>query len=636
MAKSSIEKAYEILVNYSGQNNQILYYKHMHNSHKLILDDFSTKYILKNHDYVISFPNKVVKITDYYGKQLQEKYGLEFQPKKLKITKIIGEIGNSYHCYGQFRQSVPPQLMYVNKNQLLDKLFDVDYKTLEIDFAPFDQKTAHLNRKLKEHQKEGVKFLLANKKCIIADEMGLGKTSQLIVASLAGGYERILIISPASLKTTWRKEIELFANPNDITVINGSEWKDTKRFTIINYDILQKFYEVAEEPLFEIEEIKDAEGNVVETLRKPVMVKSKSTGKLVQKTVKTRNKEKIREALSKSPLFLSDFDCVIIDEAQKLSNNTSIRYKTVNDFLHKQCPKAIFLATGTPLTNRPINLYHILKLIDADVTKDYRYYVMTYCGGREMHLRDGRTILTMKDATNLDELREKIKDVYIRRLTREMNEMVDKEILTNYYDLDEVQNEKYRQLWDEYQEAQENAGNYDSESYKQLVEGMLVRQFLANEMVKHTIESVDELIEQGEKVVVITTFQDEMDRFQEYYKKRCVVYNGKMTQKSKDKAQDEFMNNPKVQVFVGQCIACGVGLSLPIARYLFFNSYSWVAADNAQASSRIHRLTQTRDCKCIYQLFTDSISQDMFEKVIYKELIMNQTIKSENEKKELK
>lgn len=44
---------------------------------------------------------------------------------------------------------------------------------------------------------------------------------------------------------------------------------------------------------------------------------------------------------------------------------------------------------------------------------------------------------------------------------------------------------------------------------------------------------------------------------------------------------------------------------------------------------KIYRLTQTRDVECIYQLFNDSISQDMFDKVIYKELIMDTIIKSE-------
>ena len=165
---------------------------------------------------------------------------------------------------------------------------------------------------------------------------------------------------------------------------------------------------------------------------------------------------------------------------------------------------------------------------------------------------------------------------------------------------------------------------------------MLVRQYLAKEMTKHTIELVEDYIESGEKVVIITCFQEEMDILQKHFGKKCVIYNGKMLPKQKDKAQDEFMNNPKVQVFVGQVHACGVGLSLPAARILVFNSYDWSAAANKQAEDRIYRLTQTRDVECIYQLFTDSISQDMFDKVIYKELIANQTIKSEKEKELIK
>lgn len=35
------------------------------------------------------------------------------------------------------------------------------------------------------------------------------------------------------------------------------------------------------------------------------------------------------------------------------------------------------------------------------------------------------------------------------------------------------------------------------------------------------------------------------------------------------------------------------------------------------------------ELETIYQLFNDSISQDMFDKVIYKELIMDTIIKSE-------
>ena len=142
----------------------------------------------------------------------------------------------------------------------------------------------------------------------------------------------------------------------------------------------------------------------------------------------------------------------------------------------------------------------------------------------------------------------------------------------------------------------------------------------------------DEKIEEGEKVIIICTFTEEINELKKYYGKKCVIYDGKMTLKQKDKAEYEFMNNPDVKVFIGQIIACSVGLTLTAAHTLIFNSYSWVAADNTQAEDRIYRLNQKNDVNCIYQLFNDSISQNMFDKVMRKQIIMNNVIKSEREK----
>ena len=279
-----------------------------------------------------------------------------------------------------------------------------------------------------------------------------------------------------------------------------------------------------------------------------------------------------------------------------------------------------------------MNLYHILKLIDAEVTRDYQYYVEHYCDGRTMRLKSGKEITLSGGATNLDELKEKIKHIYIRRLLSEMSDMVEKSIETRYYDLSDAQMKRYEELWEEYVSAQQEQGNDDSEDYRQLVEGILVRQYLAKEMIANTTQLVDEKIEDGEKVIIICTFTEEINELKKYYGNKCVVYDGKMTLKQKDKAESEFMNNPKIKVFIGQIIACSVGLTLTAAHTLVFNSYSWIAADNKQAEDRIYRLNQTEDVTCIYQLFNDSISQNMFDKVMRKEIIMNETIKSENEK----
>lgn len=632
---NNIKKAYDILRNYQGSNKQILFYQKLNKYHELQITDFAIKYIIQNENYKTKHVNKIVKISADFGILLRDKYSIDFAPKVLFINDIIGEINNSYHCYAQYRKSVPLQLMYVNKNYILSPIENDSNIEKAIDFDKYDNLTSNIGRSLKDHQKTAVNFLLSHKKCILADSQGLGKTASAIIASLEGGFDKILIITTKSMKTTWKKEIEYYVSSDNIAIISGSTWIGNKKFTIINYDIMKNFYHVPEEPVREQrKEIID--GKII-TRVVPVMIKDKRTGELVPKMKKSMRKSKIEKAISESVLFKSNFDCIIIDEVQKLSNNKSTRYKTIYDFLKKSHPKSIFLLTGTPLTNRPLNLYRILMLIDAEITKDYKYYCKRYCNGREITLKkNNKTIMLNNGASHLDELREKIKHLYIRRLQSEIPGMVNKSIFTKYYNLDDRQKQEYNKLWNDYVKSQEENGNYDSESYRQLVEGIIVRQYLAKEMAKNTIDLADDQIEYGIKVIIVCTFQDEISIFKNYYKEKAVVYDGKMSIKEKDEAVTKFMSDPSVMVFIGQIIACGVGLTLTSSNFLIFNSYSWVAADNLQVQDRIYRLTQTKDVTCIYQLFTDSISQHMFEKVMQKELIMNATIKSEQEKHNMK
>ena len=606
-----IKSAYNILKSYTGENNQILLYKSMYENGNFELNDFSYNYITSNKDYTPIDINKTVRISSDYGNILKEKYNIDFIPNKIRISKIIGEIGHCYHCYVQYRKSIQPQLMYVNKNYILNPLFyTITNEYDNIDFDKYDKMTEKYGRKLKPHQKEAVKFLLQNKKCILADSMGLGKTLSTIVAALEGGFKHILVITTASVKSTWKKEISYYEDENNIAIMSGSKWVNAKKFTITNYDIVQNFYQIPYEAVEETDE----------------------NGEITIKLKKSQKKEIIKESLNRSPLFQEHFDCVIIDEAHKLSNKTSIRYNVIYDFIHRSKPEAVFLVTGTPLTNKPINLYNILCLIDSDVVDDYNYYCMRYCDGRKMKLKSGKVILLNKGASHLDELQEKIKHLYIRRIQSETNDMVGKTVITKEYDLNDKQKEIYDNLWSNYLAAKKELGIDNAEKYKDLVEGIIVRQYLAKEMIHNTIELADSQINYDEKVIIVCTFQEEMDILKEYYGKKAVIYNGKMTAKAKDKAVDNFMNNPNILVFICNLTAASVGITLTASHYLIFNSYSFIAAENKQMEDRIYRLTQNKDVTCIYQKFTDTISQEMYDIVKNKEMMAEEVIKTEKDK----
>ena len=239
MAKNTVSKAYEILKTYTGDNNQIRYYKSLYDNNRLILEDFGVQYILNNYDYEPIEVNKNVKIAPELGEIIKEKFYLDFIPSKIHITRIIGEMGGSYHGYVKSKSG--SQLLYLKKKYILDKLVDIDYNTLDIDFSVYDNMPSAQGRKLKEHQKTGVKFLVANKKCVLADSMGTGKTTTSIIAALAGGYKNILIITTASLKTSWTRDLVLYVPKEDINIVSGSKWTPGSKFTVINYDIIDNF-----------------------------------------------------------------------------------------------------------------------------------------------------------------------------------------------------------------------------------------------------------------------------------------------------------------------------------------------------------------------------------------------------------
>ena len=111
MKVTDFEKAYDLIKKYTGANNQILYLQYKTKTTNYPLSDFDVTYVINNFDYIPREINKVVKISSDYGEILKKKYELDFSPEKIFIKRIIGEMGESYHCYAQYRKSVAPSLM---------------------------------------------------------------------------------------------------------------------------------------------------------------------------------------------------------------------------------------------------------------------------------------------------------------------------------------------------------------------------------------------------------------------------------------------------------------------------------------------------------------------------------------------
>ena len=650
LSLEKIERAYDILKNYKGDNSYIIDLKNDVYAYKISsLNDLQAEFILNNHDKEPIFINKIVKIADWYGDKLKDRFNLEFLPKVLQIGWYMGDTSTHYVFFCKYRKSQEKAVMLIApKNGILTNFLIEDYNNVEVDFKKYEEKSG---RNVYEHQKEAVKFLLSRKKGILALDMGYGKTFSAILAALEGDYEHILVISPSSVKKTWENELKTLVDEEDITIVQGSKWKDAK-FTIINYDILDNFYKIPTQIIKKKEINVDEEGKIVHEYK--------------EKEIVSRSKKIIEEAMAESQLFQAQYDLIIIDEAHRLSNSTSGRFKILSDLVKRSNPKGIFELTGTMITNSSKNLYNLLKIIDLPITKDWQYYMTRYCGAKFFFKKNERNAFTAiflnkvgkKDwyslsndeknelneyleknckkmcipgeDTYMEELKEIIKPFYLRRLKEEFENIVDKRIKCIHYEMTPEEKLSYESLWDEYVSLQEDKEK--AEKYKKLEETSLMRQWLADKMIPRTIDLARKCIDLNHKIVIFCAYDNEINKFIEEFGDTCVYHNGKLTEKKKNNAVERFQNDDSVKVFIGNIISAGVGLTLTAGTVAIFNNFSFVPADNLQCEDRIHRINQTKPCTIYYQSFNDTYFDKMLEIVHSKEEVIDKIIVTEKDK----
>ena len=566
--------AMSLLEDYSGINP---YLKKLRNEYlknkKILLTEAQTKYIIENHDKEPILINKVIRISSYLGEELQKQDNLSFVPEKLLVEYILADSEKTYHVYGKLKQNQQQSKMYwLPKTQVFDDPYYEEIN-IEVDFTKYNDVLAKDGKKLYKHQEEGIKFLLSRNGCILADDMGLGKSIQSIIAALESGAKNILVVCPSSVKINWKREIEVFCK--DVTIVNGRKW-DRAKFTIINFDILKNFHTIGDGK------------------------KKKDTDQVLELNRHIVN---------------SRFDLAIVDEAHNLKNNKSIRGEIMVDLSVNHGIEKVWLLTGTPIANRPMDFFNLLKIIKAPIADNWHYFASRYCDAKKFFktLKNGsrKQIWLTDGASNLEELSVKTRNLIIRRLKTDVLDMPDKVITPVYHELSDKGWKEYDMLWDEYLQKREKE-NKKGSIQRDLVELILLRKFIAMEAIPETIEMAENAIEMGKKVIIFTSFTDELNELAEHFGKLCVKHNGSMSDKDKQYSVDAFQNNPNIKVFIGNIKSAGVGITLTEATVVIFNSFDWVTGNNEQAEDRAFRIGQKNNVNVFYQLFINTISTRMW------------------------
>ena len=365
------------------------------------------------------------------------------------------------------------------------------------------------------HQVEGVAFLLGRSRAILADDMGLGKTRQALAAlSHAAPAGQVLIVCPASVKRNWAREISLASVEGSVHIMEGTARQRIPRdarWVVANYDILGRHV--------------DAIGAV-------------------------------------------PWAGLIFDEAHYLKNHTSARSKVARELASRAAEVAkqeppVYLLTGTPLTNRPRDLFVLLQLVGHPLGRSFLSFAKRYCDAKKTDYgwkTDG--------ASHLEELTVQLQGTMLRRAKEEVLSLPPK--LRAWLPTTDAAGIATREMREVVDLLVARATG-DSEASDQRSRTRLLailtkaRQKVAVAKVPTTLELVRGAVEQGEKVIVFSCFEDPLQQLADAFGSAAVVLTGKVPSGQRQRLVDRFQKDDDVRVFLANIIAGGTGVTLTAA-----------------------------------------------------------------------
>ncbi len=408
---------------------------------------------------------------------------------------------------------------------------------------------------------------------LLADEMGLGKTLQtLALLSLDTAPRRpALIVCPASVIPVWRSEIRKFFPQLSVSVLG------------LDGDFRRR-------------------AGTPSPKSKPHIWLS-SYGMLRAHA----------ELLPKKR-----FSCAVLDEAQYIKNPqakiTQVCLKIVAD-------KRLAL-TGTPIENRHLDLWTVFR------------FLMPGLLGRRTTLENE---LADSDSAGIEKLKTQIAPFILRRTKQEVaRELPEKVQTVLHCPLTPEQREHYEQIVREGL-ASAPAGesvsqNLSANPTNLLTLLMRLRQAACDPALlpgqsalpvdfsgKITVllARLEEIVDNGGKVVVFSQFVSLLDRAREAIEKRFAgtpVFS--LTGKTLDRATPvrEFQENDGAAIFLVSLRAGGTGLTLHSAEYVFLLDPWWNPAVEEQAIDRVHRIGQTRRV-FVYRMVAAGTIEERIEKL---------------------
>jgi SNF2 family DNA or RNA helicase len=307
------------------------------------------------------------------------------------------------------------------------------------------------------------------------------------------------------------------------------------------------------------------------------------------------------------------FDVVIFDEVQHLKNIKSLGANAAR----KLNAKFRICLTGTPVENDISEFYNIMDLAVPGVWGELGF------------------IKTSSSRKNRLLAKKTVKPFILRRrkseVLKELPDKVEQCVYLNFSDEEKINySAKLLSI------KEKLKSDSVKRKYGEILKGLLeLRQHClwqkdigVSTKVNFLMENLEQIVEEGHKVLVFSQFTTYLDKIQNEITKKnwptCRI-DGSMTMKNRHKQVEEFQEG-KTQIFLISLKAGGVGLNLTAANYIFLMDPWWNPAVENQAIDRAHRIGQENKVTVYRPIMKDSVEEKVLilqdsKRALFKELL---------------
>ncbi len=413
-----------------------------------------------------------------------------------------------------------------------------------------------IKQALRPYQAAGVQYMLAHPCSIGGDEMGLGKTVQALATLDAAGAYPALVVCPASLTHTWRRE--------------AARWFPARRVQVVR------------------------DGKTALDADAEIVVISYDLAKRQAAALQTRR-----------------WAALVCDEAHYLKAGKSQRTKAIME-IADHIPRR-HLLTGTPITSKPADLIAPLRVLGLlDSLGGWRTYVTRYCEGRQ-----GRHGWEIDGASNTRELAERLRAIgMVRRLKSDvLKDLPPKIRSARVVDLDSADRRVIAATEAELRKLLAKAPTpAEAAQHRRDAIALLgrMRHAVGVAKIPAIVEAAIEVLDEDRKIVIMAHHKAVLDGVEASLREaghRVVRIDGETSSAARDAAVQAFQGDPATRVFLGSITAAGVGITLTAASDVVIAEQDWTPAILDQAEDRLHRIGQAECVTALHILAAGTVDE---------------------------